>query len=275
MRSYRFIVFVLTAVLFVFIVSDLSFSATDEEVKAAIDNIKSEARQANEKLRKTEKAHEQTQKQLNNTTKKLNQAVNSGRAKDNQIANLRKKIEKLEKTKTNQEAIIQDLQAQLQNLRVRLQELEAQQTKPVPAVSSIGWHPNATCSIVAFNYHRGEPSVKLSLQYPDGGTEELEAPFKENLTGPYKGDMYFLIENLSPGTQVVLPVGRGVWTVNVDNREGYVAKIKNPSDIEHSRLDYESNKEGGGKTFKSGEAFIILKQSGMTIRPPSYTRPTR
>ena len=148
----------------------------------------------------------------------------------------------------------------------------APKPKPKPnktvTAPSTGWHPQATCRVTAFTYNVGDSAVKLSVQYRNGATDEIPVPFDTN-----GEDKFFKIFSLPAGLQVILPQG---WTVNVDSREGFVAKIMNPNNIASSSLNYESNYDDwGGKTFTSGEAFIIAIQSGMTIRPQSYTAPTR
>ena len=92
------------------------------------------------------------------------------------------------------------------------------------------------------------------------------------------GDIFFTVKDLPENLQVVIPKGIGdEWTVTADGRVGnrkignkgyFVAKIVDPDDITYSALDGESNITSEDiKTFTSGEAFIILRKSNITIRP--------
>ena len=91
-------------------------------------------------------------------------------------------------------------------------------------------------------------------------------------------DIFFTVKNLPEGLQVVIPEGDGnSWTITADGRTGnkkfdskgyFVAKISDTEDIPYSKLDGESNITADGtKTFKTGEGFIILRRSNLTIRP--------
>ena len=92
------------------------------------------------------------------------------------------------------------------------------------------------------------------------------------------GDIFFTVKDIPEGLQVVIPEGDGnSWTVTADGRTGnkkfdskgyFVAKISDTEDIPYSKLDGESNITADGtKTFKTGEGFIILRRSNLTIRP--------
>ena len=90
-------------------------------------------------------------------------------------------------------------------------------------------------------------------------------------------DVYFSIKSLPAGLQVVLPSeGGNTWRVEADGRAGnktfnskkgyFAAKINSVDDIANSALSGESRTENGRKIFVSGEGFIILRQSGITVR---------
>ena len=92
------------------------------------------------------------------------------------------------------------------------------------------------------------------------------------------GDIFFTVKDIPEGLQVVIPEGDGnSWTITADGRTGnkkfdskgyFVAKISDTEDIPYSKLDGESNITADGtKTFKTGEGFIILRKSNLTIRP--------
>lgn len=130
------------------------------------------------------------------------------------------------------------------------------------------WHPSAKCRITSWTYNERGKKIELTILHKSSGkTTQVSANFKTT-----KNDRFFLVNQLPSGLQVVMPDdSEGTWIVNVDARKGYVAKITDPNNISASKLDSSSNKDDyGGKTFESGEAFIILKSSGMTIRPPAY-----
>ena len=249
------------AVLSVFALPVTAKGSKDSEIRAEVENL-------NKKLAEAQKRYKAMEQDLTKKTKALDSARSSGKAKDSQIKRLESQVAQQNKKIAAQGKTIQELQSQLQALQARLNSTP--QPAPSPA-SSAGWHPKANCRLTAFTYKPGDPCVKLTIEFRNGETDELDAPYDT-----YKGDKFFKIENLYPNLQVVMPTSsRGDWTVNVDVRDGYVAKI-DPQNIAGSKLDGKANKDNyGGKTFTSGEAFIILKQSGMTIRPPYYTAPSR
>ena len=91
-------------------------------------------------------------------------------------------------------------------------------------------------------------------------------------------DIFFTVKDIPEGLQVVIPEDDGnSWTVAAEgrnsgrkseNRNNFAAKIADTEDIPYSKLDSESNLNADGtKTFKPGEAFIILRRSSITIRP--------
>ena len=92
------------------------------------------------------------------------------------------------------------------------------------------------------------------------------------------GDIFFTVKDIPEGLQAVIPEGDGnSWTVTADGRTNskksdnksiFAAKIVDTEDIPYSKLDTESNTNADGtKTFKTGEGFIILRRSSITIRP--------
>ena len=92
------------------------------------------------------------------------------------------------------------------------------------------------------------------------------------------GDIFFTVKDIPEGLQAVIPEGDGnSWTIAIDgrtgsrksdNRSGFAAKIADTEDIPYSKLDTESNiNPDGTKTFKTGEGFIILRKSTITIKP--------
>ena len=199
-------------------------SSSDNEVREEMDKL-------NKNIEKAQKSYDAIKRQLANKNKALQSAQASGKAKDSQIKSLKSQIAEQNKKLAAQEKRIHDLQTQLQTLRAQLQGNSGTPAPEQPDSSpSGGWNPQAICRITAFSYTPGDSCVKLTVEFKDGETEELEAPF-----GKTGQDTYFKIENIYAKTQVVMPVSsRGDWVVNVDSRSGYVAKI-DPSNIEGSK----------------------------------------
>lgn len=226
-----------------------------------------------------------TRKQLSENKKELQAAQRASKKKDSRIKELTEEIKSQNETISALESKLQAFEKEIRELREELKTLKEQsqdedvtvsEDEPAPVVSS-GWHPQAQCRVTGFTYKPGDSSVKLKVQYKSGKYEKNDP--KTSKTGN-DGAQYFVIESLPAGLQIVVPDG---YTVNVDGRKDYVAKI-DPNNIEGSALDYTSNVEyykgANGKkiparTFTSGEVFIIMKQSGMTIRPPFATAPRR
>ena len=213
--------------------------------------------------------------------KQLQQAENDLSAAQKEIKRLRgltgKTSEQTKELKTlrlqvaSQKKQISALKAEIEELKKQLAELQKQRGQnpsPTPLdTSGYVWHPSAKCQITNWSFNPGDKAVVLSLTFKNGKTVEVKAPKKR--TG---GDEYFLVTNLPAGLQLVVP-GDDIetWVVNCDNRSGWVKMIQDPSNIAESKLsDANDHKEGNGKTFTSGEAIILVKQSGMTIRPPVY-----
>ncbi len=201
--------------------------------------------------------------------KQLQQAENDLSAAQKEIKRLRSQTGKTsEQTKELKTLRLQvaSQKKQISALKAEIAELK-KQLGQTSNTSGYVWHPSAKCQITNWSFNPGDRAVVLSLMFKNGKTVEVNAPKKR--TG---GDEYFLATNLPAGLQLVLP-GDDIetWVINCDNRQGYVKMIQDPSNIAESKLsDANDHKEGGGKTFTSGEAIILVKQSGMTIRPPVY-----
>ena len=232
------------------------------------DEIYTRVVQLSDEKKSAEKDLAAARIQLNKKSNELQTAQNSSKKKDSRIKRLNNEIEARNKKIAELERKIQALEKDIQELKAKLK---------TPSTSSTGWHPKAQYRLTGFTYKSGDPSVKLKVQDRSGGYIDPEPETSE--TG-YDGQQYFVINGLPAGFQVIVPSG---YTVNVDGREDYVAKI-DQNNIEGSKLDYASNieyytdKDGKvwpSRTFNSGEVFILMKPGGMTIRPPVWGTPRR
>ena len=118
------------------------------------------------------------------------------------------------------------------------------------------WHKKAKAQAINWSFLQNDKQVVIYVIHRKTRKMTVEiATLRAR-----KGDKFYrFINKLPDGLQVVLPEG---WTVNFDSK-AVVAKIKDPENISESELD-----NNGGKTFTSGEAFIILKQGSMAVKPP-------
>ena len=150
----------------------------------------------------------------------------------------------------------------------KLSEKQKSINEPQTEVSSLSWHPKAKGQIVSWKFNYDRKIIEMTII--DRATEKTFKAFAKFKTS--NGDRYFLSDSLPAGLQVVMP-GDGIrnWVVNIDARKGFVEKIVSPDNIVNSPTDANANKDDyGGKTFETGEAFLILRQTPMTIRPPIY-----
>ena len=254
-------------VVFVVLFVSGAFAASRESDKNDIENANAQTKYANimNELDILEKNVNEHEKQVDSgkvTTKKGKKTVTkkitpSEKTKlEKQIATDKKQIQKLQEELSNQKKLVEELQR------------KTEENHEGEKVDVRGWHPKAQGQIIVWDFNRDKNIVELTIL--DKTTQETFKAFAKFKTN--KGDRYFLSDSLPAGLQVVMP-GSGIrnWVVNIDARKGYVEKIVNHDNIVNSPTDASSNKDDyGGKTFESGEAFLILKQTPMTIRPPIY-----
>ncbi len=141
------------------------------------------------------------------------------------------------------------------------------------------FHPQATSQIVDLVLSQDETTEEellcITILHNRDTQRITRMVLHSELTA--SGDIFFTVKDLPEGLQVVIPEGDGnSWTVTADGRTGrkkfdskgyFVAKIADTEDIPYSKLDGESNITADGtKTFKSGEGFIILRRSSITIK---------
>lgn len=274
-KRRMFLTLAVFALLFVVLSASELLAYTEEERNQALIEINQELEKTKNDLNSAQGQLTQTQKELNEANRQLKNARGKSSQNNSEIKNLRNQVSSLKKERDSLKEEASSLKQRINNLETRIAELERtpsnQSLTPSHASYGGGWFPNAHCRIVAFEHKPGESTVRLKIQYRNSPEiDVLEAPFRVNPSNVQ--DRFFKIETLPTVLQVVMPpADRGVWTVNVDATDGYVAKFLDPHDIENSVLDLQSNYDGyGGKTFVSGEAFVILRPSGMTIRPPVY-----
>ena len=168
---------------------------------------------------------------------------------------------KIKKVESRSTALTKKSESLEQEIAAKNQEIEALKAQLQNNEDVRGWNKKAKAQIISWNFRKKDRQVVLTVL--DRKTRKTSTKIAKFRT---RGeDKFYLIDKLPEGLQAVVPEG---WTVNVDARTGFVAKIEDPDNIAGSALDNESNKDNNnGKTFTSGEAFIILRQSSMTIRP--------
>lgn len=142
------------------------------------------------------------------------------------------------------------------------------------------FHPEASSQIVACELTQDETTeeelLAVTILHNRKNQKLTRMKIHSELTD--SGDIFFTVKDLPEGLQVVIPTDdNNLWTVaeearrgsrKSDRRNDFAAKIADTEDIPYSKLDTESNiNEDGTKTFKPGEAFIILRRSTITIRP--------
>ena len=140
------------------------------------------------------------------------------------------------------------------------------------------FHPKATSQIVNWELlvddNTEEERLLLTILHNRGSQRITRLNVLSELTE--SGDIFFSVKNIPENLQVVIPKDTGDdWKVIADGRVGnrkfdnkgyFVAKIVDPDDIAYSELDGQSNITSEDiKTFTTGEAFIILRKSGLTI----------
>ena len=142
------------------------------------------------------------------------------------------------------------------------------------------FHPRATSQLVGWELTQDEKTEEEILSLIILHNRESRRVTRLNVLSELteSGDIFFTVKDLPEGLQVVIPKDDGnSWAVEADGRVGdrkfgnkgyFTAKILDTDDIVYSELDGESSINGDGiKTFRAGEAFIILRKSSITIRP--------
>lgn len=142
------------------------------------------------------------------------------------------------------------------------------------------FHPEAASQIVGWELTQDETTeeelLNITILHNRDSQRITRMVIHSELTA--SGDIFFTVKDLPEGLQMVIPADdSNLWTVaemagkgskKSDSKNNFAAKIADTEDIPYSKLDSESNINADGtKTFRSGEGFIILRKSSITIRP--------
>ena len=208
-----------------------------------------------------EKQKEQLEKQIEQIDDKIKQLEDKRLA---EITADEEKVKKAEGKVTAAEQAVDDVEAQI---------IDASDIRPE---NIHAWHPNATCQLIAWevsdDVKTGLNVLVLTVLNNRKNNRLTTITVTETVGG--SGESYYRIDNAPQGLQVFVPEK---WTIDTDKRPGnkrvgkngfFSAKIVSPENITKSQLDGNSNINGNVKTFADGEAFIVLRQSPITIHLP-------
>lgn len=140
-------------------------------------------------------------------------------------------------------------------------------------IKNMPWRKDVSCQVIGWDTSEGNREIILTVLYKpdkkhkDGRTETIRVPYVSDKK--FGGDTFYKKFKDAKKKQdwiypknLMLRVPDG-WSV--DCHCPGVKKVSNLNDIENSELENFPGK--GGVTFDSGEV-IILRNTGMTIRPP-------
>ena len=151
------------------------------------------------------------------------------------------------------EALNKKGEAIAQEIEAKNQDIESMKAQLNDGEDVRAWHKKAKSQVVAWNYSANNKTLTLTILDKNKKTSS-EKPARFRIRNNEK---VYVADKLPEGLQGVIPEG---WTVNFDEKAG-VAKIEDVDNITGSALDNTA------RTFTSGEAFVILKTSAMTIKP--------
>ena len=151
------------------------------------------------------------------------------------------------------EALNKKGEAIAQEIEAKNQDIESMKAQLNDGEDVRAWHKKAKSQVVAWNYSANNKTMTLTILDKNKKTSS-EKPARFRIRNNEK---VYVADKLPEGLQGVIPEG---WTVNFDEKAG-VAKIEDVDNITGSALDNTA------RTFTSGEAFVILKTSAMTIKP--------
>ncbi|MBQ9404211.1 MAG: hypothetical protein IJU15_04435 [Synergistaceae bacterium] len=158
------------------------------------------------------------------------------------------------------EALNKKGEAIAQEIEAKNQDIESMKAQLNDGEDVRAWHKKAKSQVVAWNYSANNKTLTLTILDKNKKTSS-EKPARFRIRNNEK---VYVADKLPEGLQGVIPEG---WTVNFDEKAG-VAKIEDVDNITGSALDNTA------RTFTSGEAFVILKTSAMTIKPAEQTSQT-
>ena len=151
------------------------------------------------------------------------------------------------------EALNKKGEAIAQEIEAKNQDIESMKAQLNDGEDVRAWHKKAKSQVVAWNYSANNKTLTLTILDKNKKTSS-EKPARFRIRNNEK---VYVADKLPEGLQGIIPEG---WTVNFDEKAG-VAKIEDVDNITGSALDNTA------RTFTSGEAFVILKTSAMTIKP--------
>ncbi|MBQ4469570.1 MAG: hypothetical protein II917_05475 [Synergistaceae bacterium] len=151
------------------------------------------------------------------------------------------------------EALNKKGEAIAQEIEAKNQDIESMKAQLNDGEDVRAWHKKAKSQVVAWNYSANNKTMTLTILDKNKKTSS-EKPARFRIRNNEK---VYVADKLPEGLQGIIPEG---WTVNFDEKAG-VAKIEDVDNITGSALDNTA------RTFTSGEAFVILKTSAMTIKP--------
>ena len=158
------------------------------------------------------------------------------------------------------EALNKKGEAIAQEIEAKNQDIESMKAQLNDGEDVRAWHKKAKSQVVAWNYSANNKTLTLTILDKNKKTSS-EKPARFRIRNNEK---VYVADKLPEGLQGIIPEG---WTVNFDEKAG-VAKIEDVDNITGSALDNTA------RTFTSGEAFVILKTSAMTIKPAEQTSQT-
>ena len=243
MRSCRFAVMVLIAVLFVFAVQSTSFSAgtgNDDEILSVMENMK-------EELNKKENELERTQRQLDRANRNLNKANNNNKEKkrlEREVSSLNKKLQAKEKE-------ISGLKAEIERLKA---QVEAQGDRYNPPVPSGEWHPQAKYRVKRWNLS----NRTVEIEAKDGSKIPPARGVKMGVNGI----------KISLRVPIEFTVPDDVEVIHMDIKDGYNYKILDDGSL--GKLDTFEGQDEHGTTHKGraaypGDRVLMVKSGAMTV----------
>ena len=198
---------------------------------------------------------------------------------EQKIAELERKRDALSDSEVSEDARIEEAFFAAQDEADAISDVLSYSFDMIPENVN-AFHPEATSQIVGWELTQDETTeeelLNITILHNRDSQRISRMVIHSELTE--SRDIFFTVKDLPEDLQMVIPEDDGnSWTVAAEgrntgrkseNKSSFAAKIVDTEDIPYSKLDSESNlNEDGTKTFKPGEAFIILRKSSITIKP--------
>ena len=198
---------------------------------------------------------------------------------ERKIAELERKRDALSDSEVSEDARIEEAFFAAQDEADAISDVLSYSFDMIPENVN-AFHPEATSQIVGWELTQDETTeeelLNITILHNRDSQRISRMVIHSELTE--SRDIFFTVKDLPEDLQMVIPEDDGnSWTVAAEgrntgrkseNKSSFAAKIVDTEDIPYSKLDSESNlNEDGTKTFKPGEAFIILRKSSITIKP--------